>query len=112
MGIQHGAWCVGCCWALMAALFALGVMSLAWMIFVALLIAAEKLLPWERVNLAITGILLVLAVGVVAAPRDVPGLTIPDSPHAESAMDSMSMDEAASGRQTHRRRRPRTRSCP
>src|SRR3954452_3272084 len=28
MGIEHGAWCVGCCWALMAALFALGVMSI------------------------------------------------------------------------------------
>jgi len=49
MGARHGAWCVGCCWALMAALFALGVMSIAWMAFVALLIAAEKLLPWRRV---------------------------------------------------------------
>jgi hypothetical protein len=29
MGAKHGAWCVGCCWALMAALFALGVMSIA-----------------------------------------------------------------------------------
>ncbi len=35
MGIRHGAWCVGCCWALMASLFALGVMSLAWMAFIA-----------------------------------------------------------------------------
>ena len=35
MGIEHGACCVGCCWALMAALFALGVMSIAWMAFVA-----------------------------------------------------------------------------
>jgi predicted metal-binding membrane protein len=42
MGAHHGAWCVGCCWALMAALFALGVMSLAWMAFVAALIALEK----------------------------------------------------------------------
>ena len=45
MGARHGAWCVGCCWALMAALFALGVMSLAWMAFVAALIALEKTLP-------------------------------------------------------------------
>lgn len=29
-GAGHGAWCVGCCWALMAALFAVGVMSVAW----------------------------------------------------------------------------------
>ena len=35
MGARHGAWCVGCCWALMASLFALGVMSIAWMAFVA-----------------------------------------------------------------------------
>jgi predicted metal-binding membrane protein len=49
MGAKHGAWCVGCCWALMAGLFALGVMSLAWMAVVAGLIAIEKTLPWERV---------------------------------------------------------------
>ena len=49
MGARNGAYCVGCCWALMAALFALGVMSLVWMAFVAALIAVEKLLPWQRV---------------------------------------------------------------
>ena len=35
MGIEHGGYCVGCCWALMAALFALGVMSIGWMAFIA-----------------------------------------------------------------------------
>ena len=60
MGARHGVWCIGCCWALMAALFALGVMSLAWMAFVAVLIAAEKLLPWRRV--ATYGVALVLLV--------------------------------------------------
>ena len=48
MGARHGAWCIGCCWALMASLFALGVMSLAWMAVVAGLIAFEKLMPWRR----------------------------------------------------------------
>src|SRR5450631_1320819 len=48
MGARHAAWCVGCCWALMAALFALGVMSLVWMAVVAALITAEKTLPWRR----------------------------------------------------------------
>jgi hypothetical protein len=43
-GIERGGWCVGCCWALMAALFALGVMSIGWMAFIAALIAIEKLL--------------------------------------------------------------------
>ncbi len=47
LGVVHGAWCVGCCWGLMAALFALGVMSLTWMLAIAGLIAIEKLLPCE-----------------------------------------------------------------
>jgi predicted metal-binding membrane protein len=78
MGAAHGAWCVGCCWALMASLFALGIMSIAWMAFVAGLIAIEKLLPWRRVAVYGTAaILLVLGVLVVAAPEVIPGLTIP-----------------------------------
>jgi predicted metal-binding membrane protein len=78
MGTRHGAWCVGCCWALMAALFALGVMSIAWMAFVAALIAAEKTLPWRRtVTYGTAAILLLLAVLVLAAPDVIPGLTIP-----------------------------------
>jgi predicted metal-binding membrane protein len=85
MGARHGAWCVGCCWALMASLFALGVMSIAWMAFIAALIAAEKVLPWGRaVTYATAALLLVLGVLVVAAPNAVPGLTIPghESPPA------------------------------
>ena len=35
LGLRHGAWCLGCCWALMAALFAVGVMSLGWMALIA-----------------------------------------------------------------------------
>ena len=42
MGARHGAWCIGCCWALMASLFALGVMSIVWMAVVAGLIAVES----------------------------------------------------------------------
>jgi predicted metal-binding membrane protein len=79
MGTKHGPWCVGCCWALMAALFALGVMSIAWMAFVAALIAAEKMLPWRRgATYGTAVILLLLAVLLVAAPDAIPGLTIPD----------------------------------
>jgi predicted metal-binding membrane protein len=44
-GAQHGLYCVGCCWALMAALLALGVMSLFWMSVVAAVIFVEKVLP-------------------------------------------------------------------
>jgi predicted metal-binding membrane protein len=66
MGVEHGAWCVGCCWALLASLFALGVMSLAWMVVVAVLIAGEKLLPWKvAANRGIALLLLVLGVAVL-----------------------------------------------
>ena len=87
MGARHGAWCVGCCWALMAALFALGVMSLAWTAFVAALIAFEKTLPWGRaVTWGTAAVLVVLAVALVAAPQTVPGLVVPDGAHS---MDTM-----------------------
>jgi predicted metal-binding membrane protein len=78
MGVQHGAWCVGCCWALMASLFALGVMSVAWMAFVAGLIALEKTLPWRRVaTYGTAALLLALGVLLFVAPGAVPGLTVP-----------------------------------
>ena len=78
MGARHGAWCVGCCWALMASLFALGVMSIAWMAFVAGLIAAEKILPWRRVaTYGTAAILLALGVLLLVAPDAIPALTLP-----------------------------------
>jgi predicted metal-binding membrane protein len=78
MGTRHGAWCLGCCWALMVALFALGVMSLTWMLVVSGLIAVEKLLPWRRVATAgVSVVLLAVAIGVAVAPASVPWLTVP-----------------------------------
>jgi predicted metal-binding membrane protein len=80
MGARHGAWCVGCCWALMASLFALGVMSIAWMAFVAALIAAEKIVPWRRVaTYGTAAILVTLGVLVFTAPDAVPALTLPEA---------------------------------
>jgi len=82
MGARHGAWCLGCCWALMAALFALGVMSLAWTALVAALIALEKTLPWGRaVTWTTAAVLLVLALALVAIPHDLPGLVVPGVAH-------------------------------
>jgi predicted metal-binding membrane protein len=78
MGAKNGTWCAGCCWALMASLFALGIMNIGWMAFVAALIAVEKLLPWRRgATYGIAAVLLVLGVLLLAAPRSTPGLTIP-----------------------------------
>jgi predicted metal-binding membrane protein len=100
MGIEHGAWCVGCCWALMAALFALGVMSVGWMAFVAALVAIEKLLPWKMVaNRGIALVLAVVGLGVAFAPMSVPGFTSPDPSRA----DDHSMPEMRSMGEHERR---------
>ena len=78
MGMRNGAWCVGCCWALMASLFALGAMSVTWMALVAGIIALEKTLPWRRgLTYATAALLLVLGVFLLAAPDALPGLTTP-----------------------------------
>ena len=45
LGLTHGIYCLGCCWALMLLLFVGGVMNLAWIAGLALLVAAEKLAP-------------------------------------------------------------------
>ena len=45
LGLLHGAYCVGCCWALMLLLFVGGVMNLLWVVAIAALVAAEKLVP-------------------------------------------------------------------
>jgi predicted metal-binding membrane protein len=75
LGAVHGAWCVGCCWALMAALFAVGVMSLGWMAFIAGLIAIEKLWPSRVVaNYAVTALLALIGVGLLVHPSWVPGM--------------------------------------
>jgi predicted metal-binding membrane protein len=75
LGAVHGAWCVGCCWALMAALFALGVMSIGWMAFIAALIAIEKLLPSRlAANWTVTVVLLLVGVALLVDPSVVPGM--------------------------------------
>ena len=80
MGAKAGAWCVGCCWALMASLFALGVMSVPWMAVVAGIIAAEKTLPSRvAITRGVAVLLVALGVAVAAIPERVPGLTVPGS---------------------------------
>jgi predicted metal-binding membrane protein len=90
MGARHAAWCLGCCWALMAGLFALGVMSITWMALIAGLIALEKTLPWRRTaTWGTAALLLVLAIAVLAFPHDVPGLVVPGGHQAMHAMSAM-----------------------
>ena len=87
MGIEHGGICVGCCFGLMLALFALGVMSLVWMAVVALAILIEKVLPGGEGFARLLAIVLVaLGIWVALAPGSVPGLTEPGSTPMQGAM--------------------------
>ena len=60
LGLFHGAYCVGCCWLLMALLFVVGVMNLAWVAALTLLVAAEKLLPGGQWIARVSGAALIV----------------------------------------------------
>jgi predicted metal-binding membrane protein len=80
MGVEQGGFCVGCSGALMAALFAVGVMSIPWMFVIATLVAVEKLLPWQTIAVGSTAVgLALLGATIVVVPAHVPWLTIPVS---------------------------------
>lgn len=66
MGIEHGAWCLGCCWALMILLFFGGIMNLCWIVGLAIFVLLEKTLPFGNSIGRILGLILVCA-GVALA---------------------------------------------
>ena len=81
LGVEHGGYCVGCCWGLMLALFAVGVMSLFWMVVLALVIFAEKVLPvGERISQGGALGLVALGIWIAVAPGSVPHVTSPSTP--------------------------------
>ena len=65
MGLRHGAYCVGCCWALMALLFVAGVMNLLWVAGLAVFVFAERVLPGGAVVGRIAGTLLLVAGAII-----------------------------------------------
>lgn len=68
MGFRHGVYCLGCCWALMALSFALGVMNLLWMAALTFIICVEKIAPGgERVSRALGLVLIVWGAWVLLA---------------------------------------------
>jgi predicted metal-binding membrane protein len=70
LGAEHGAFCVGCCWSLMLVMFAVGTESLAWMLLLGVVMAAEKNLPWGRRLAAPIGVVLIVgAVLMFASAR-------------------------------------------
>jgi predicted metal-binding membrane protein len=74
LGVGHGAYCVGCCWGLMAVLVVAGTMSLAWVTLIALVVFVEKVLPFGRRAAQVSGVLLLLLAVVVAIRPQVAGL--------------------------------------
>ncbi|HEX3512058.1 MAG TPA: DUF2182 domain-containing protein [Solirubrobacteraceae bacterium] len=77
-GFEHGVSCVACCWTLMAALYALGMMSLAWMALLTVLIASERVV--RRRTLAVrtvAAVLVILGIAVAVSPQSVPALSMP-----------------------------------
>jgi predicted metal-binding membrane protein len=69
MGLRHGSYCVGCCWALMALLFVVGVMNLLWVAVIAALVLVEKVLPRGELVGRVAGGVLVLAGLVLLGQR-------------------------------------------
>lgn len=61
MGLRHGAYCVGCCWALMALLFIGGVMNLVWIALIAVLVLIEKIVPSGHRFGQLAGAFLIMA---------------------------------------------------
>ena len=60
MGIRHGLFCIGCCWALMLVLFAVGVMNMLWVLLIAMFVLLEKILPAPRLMRGLSGLGLIL----------------------------------------------------
>ena len=90
MGVEHGLFCVGCCWGLMVILFAVGVMSLVWMGLVAAVIFAEKTLPYGmRLSKVFALAFVGLGIWLIMAPSSVPGITDPSQTPSMSQMDQM-----------------------
>jgi predicted metal-binding membrane protein len=61
MGLDHGLYCVGCCWMLMARLFVAGVMNLAWVAALAVVVLVEKIVPGGERIARLGGLALVAA---------------------------------------------------
>jgi predicted metal-binding membrane protein len=80
LGTTHALYCVGCCWALMVVLVAAGAMGLSWVLLIAALVAAEKLLPGGEWIARLAGsALILLGLAVIARP-DLVMLFRPDHP--------------------------------
>jgi predicted metal-binding membrane protein len=69
MGVDHGVYCVGCCWVLFVLLVVVGLASLPWMGLITLIVCAEKLLPYGKpVTWGVAGLLVALGMLTLIRP--------------------------------------------
>jgi predicted metal-binding membrane protein len=66
LGLRHGLFCLGCCWALMLTMFAVGVGNMVWMAALTGVMVIEKTMPWGRKLAPVVGVVLVVAGAVLA----------------------------------------------
>ncbi|HUF52902.1 MAG TPA: DUF2182 domain-containing protein [Dehalococcoidia bacterium] len=93
MGLEHGAYCLGCCWLLFLILFPLGMMNIAVLAIITILIFAEKALPLGRQLAYAAGAgLVVYGAAVIFVPNALP-TTMSDSQMGEMSGDSSGTDE-------------------
>jgi len=96
MGGAHGAYCLGCCWGIMAVLFIMGLMNLAWMAALSILIVAEKLAPRGVAIGRLGGIMFIaLGVGIAVQPQRFPPSGL--QPSDAAFMSSMTSAAPPSG---------------
>lgn len=81
LAATHAAYCIGCCWALMLLLVVAGAMSLPWVLAIALVVFAEKVLPGGERTARITGVTLIAAALTVAIRPQLAGVLRPPGLH-------------------------------
>jgi predicted metal-binding membrane protein len=73
MGVRHGLYCLGCCWALFAVLTAVGMISIAWMLSLTLVVFAEKVLPYGvRISAAVGVALIAIGLPIASGALQLP----------------------------------------
>ena len=81
LAAAHAGYCIGCCWALMLLLVVAGAMSLPWVLAIALLVFAEKVLPGGGRTARITGVILIVAALSVAVRPELAAVLRPHTSH-------------------------------
>ena len=65
LGVKQGLYCLGCCWAMMLVMFAVGVMNVVWMAGIGIVMAVEKMLTGRRFTYAVGVVLVVVGAAIV-----------------------------------------------